>query len=86
MRILLKKSFMKRYQKLKKSDQGKVDHALKLFEQNPHDSQLKNHVLTGKLTGKRSIAAGFDLRIVFEMEENYMVVTMLGVGTHNQVY
>ncbi|MCC7197401.1 type II toxin-antitoxin system mRNA interferase toxin, RelE/StbE family [Candidatus Peregrinibacteria bacterium] len=86
MLIVLKKSFVKQYQKLQKASQSKIDNTLRLFEKNPHDPQLKNHALTGKLTGKRSISAGFDLRIVFELEGNYMIVTMLSVGTHNQVY
>jgi addiction module RelE/StbE family toxin len=86
MQIVLKKSFVKQYQKLQKANQNKIDNTLRLFEENPHDPQLKNHPLIGKLAGKRSISAGFDLRIIFELEGNYMIVTMLSVGTHNQVY
>lgn len=86
MKIYFKKSFIKQYQKLQKSHQTKIDRALKLFEKNPHDPTLKNHALLGRLAGKRSIAAGFDLRIVFEVEGDYVFVMMLAVGTHNQVY
>ena len=86
MHIYFKKSFVKQYQKLQKSHRAKVDRALRLFEKNPHYHLLKNRALTGKLAGKRSIAAGFDIRIVFEMEEQYVTVTMLAVGTHDQVY
>lgn len=86
MRIYFKKSFIKQYQKLQKTHQSKVDQALKLFEKNPNNPILKNHALAGRLSGKRSIAAGFDVRIVFEMEGHYVTVTMLAVGTHNQVY
>ena len=86
MKILFKKRFVKQYQKLKKSDQNKVDHALKMFEKDPCDARLKNHALIGKLSGKRSISAGFNLRMIFELEGDYVVVIMIGVGTHNQVY
>lgn len=86
MQIYFKQKFIKQYQKLKKTDQAKVDFTLKLFEKNPYGSKLRNHPLQGKLIGKRSISAGFDLRIVFEMQQDYLVVIMLGVGTHNQVY
>ena len=86
MKIFFKKSFVKQYHKLKKIDRLRVDNALVLFEKNHFDPSLKNHALTGKLAGKRSIAAGFDLRLVFEMQGNYVTVIMLGVGTHNQVY
>lgn len=74
MKIYFKKSFIKQYQKLPKSARAKIDHTLEIFEKNPHDPKLYNHPLTGKLAGKRSIAAGFDLRIIFEVEGNYVVV------------
>lgn len=86
MQIIFRKSFLKQYQKLNKQDQVKVDHTLVIFEKSPFDPKLKNHALTGKLTGKRSISASFDLRLVFEIEGEYLIVIMLGVGTHNQVY
>lgn len=86
MQISFKKSFVKQYHKLQKSDQTKVDNALVLFEKNPVDPKLKNHALIGKLLGKRAISAGFDLRLVFEVKGNYVVVTMIAVGSHNQVY
>lgn len=86
MQIFFKKGFIKQYQKLKKSDREKVDSALEVFEKNPKDVQLNNHALIGKLQGKRSISAGFDLRIIIKVEGDYVIVTMLAVGTHNQVY
>lgn len=86
MQIYFKKSFVKQYTKLQKNYRIKVDEAILLFEKNPHDPLLKNHALTGKLSGKRSIAAGFDLRIVFVVEGDYAVAIMLAVGTHNKVY
>lgn len=86
MKLIFKKSFVKQYQKLSKINQSKVNETLLLFEKNPFGPNLKNHLLKGKLEGKRSISAGFDLRIVFEVKNNYITVIMLGVGTHGQVY
>lgn len=86
MEIIFKRKFLKQYKKLRKSDQKKVDDALELFGNNPFEPKLKNHALLGKLDGERSISAAFDLRIIFETYDNYLVVTMLNVGTHNQVY
>lgn len=86
MRIYFKKSFLKQYGKLQKVIRPKVDDTIRLFAKNPHHHALKNHALAGKLIGKRSISAGFDLRIIFEVKGNYIVVIMLAVGTHNQVY
>ena len=86
MKIYFKKNFIKQYARLQKQGRAQVDKAIKLFEKNPRDPFLRNHALLGRLTGKRSISAGFDLRIVFEVDGDYIVVIMLAVGTHNQVY
>ena len=43
MQIFFKKSFVKQYHKLNKSDQGMVDSALVAFEKNPKETQLNNH-------------------------------------------
>lgn len=81
-----KKSFIKQYKKLSHEKQKKTDDAIVLLKQNPFDERLRNHALTGKAKGQRSISAGFDLRIIFEVEGNYIVVIIIAVGTHNQVY
>jgi addiction module RelE/StbE family toxin len=86
MQFVFKKTFIKQYYKLSKSDQKKVDQALLLLEKNPQDPKLKNHALIGKLEGKRAIAAGFDLRIILEVENEYLIVIVLAVSSHNQVY
>lgn len=86
MQIYFKKTFLKQYKKLQKRHRENVDQAIERFKENPHDPSLKNHALVSKLLGKRSIVAGFDLRIIFEVEGDYITVIMLGVGSHNQVY
>ena len=84
--IIPKKSFLKDYAKLSVPQREKVDFALRSFLKSPQDSVLRNHALKGKLAWKRAIRAGFDLRIVFKVEGDYVRVLMLSVGTHNQVY
>ena len=84
--IGFKKSFIKRYAKLRAVDRDKVDNALRLFEQSPNSPVLKNHALNGVLAGKRSIRAGNDLRLIFEIEGDYVLVVFIDVGSHNQVY
>lgn len=84
--IVAKKRFLKAYAKLKASQREKVDLALRSFLKDPKDPILRNHALKGTLVGKRAISAGFDLRIVFKVEDDYVRVLMLTVGTHNQVY
>lgn len=86
MQIVFKRTFVKHYSKLSKSDRVLVDNSLKTFAENPFNSTLNNHPLRGKLKGKRSISAKFDLRIIFEEKDGYALVIMLAVGGHSRVY
>ncbi len=86
MEIIYHKNFDKAFVKLTPKQQMKVDETITIFIQNPFDSQLRNHALHGKETGKRAISAGGDLRLVFEEGNNYQTVMFYRVGTHTQVY
>lgn len=78
--------FAKRYDKLPRKIQKKVDVVLEKFRKDPFDDTLKNHALKGPMADKRAIYVSGDLRIIFEEYDNYILVIMLDVGTHNQVY
>ena len=67
-------------------DRERVDRAIEIFRSNPRDPRLLNHPLEHGLKGKRSISAGYDLRIVFTVEGNYVSVILLDVGSHSRVY
>lgn len=86
MKIYRHKKFKKQYQKLSPVLKDKTDATLKLFAKNPFNMVLKNHSLSGHLTGKRAISVTGNLRIIFEEYNNYTVVLMLNTGTHTQVY
>lgn len=86
MTIRYHKRFRKQYRKLDKRLQKRVDKTIERFRRNPFDPDLDNHPLKGKLKGQRSISAAFDIRIVFEEYDNYTVVIMLKVGSHEEVY
>ena len=53
---------------------------------NPYDKDLYNHPLKGDKRGKRAIAAGNNLRLVFKEQNEYVKILFLSVGNHNQVY
>ncbi len=78
--------FKKSYKKLPIKIKKKVINTIKQFKINPQNPILKNHKLHGELIGKRSISVTGDVRIIFEEYENYTVVLMINVGSHNQVY
>ena len=86
MKIDFHKDFEKGFLKLTLNQQKRIDQALEIFENNPHDPQIKNHPLQGDQKGRRSMAAGGDLRLVFRVENSYERVIFLSVGTYNQVY
>lgn len=90
MRIVFKKSFTKRYQKLKQGEKNRINATLKVFSQNPFEPILYNHPLQkgGKIKNDnlRAIAAGGDLRLIFQEFEDYIEVVFIDVGSHNQVY
>lgn len=66
--------------------QDKVLDALTVFQDNPFDPHLKNHPLVGKLAGQRAFSVTGDLRVLFEEYDTYVLVLLLDVGTHSQVY
>lgn len=86
MLIKYHKYFERRFIKLQPRFKHKVIATIKCFSKNPHAPQLRNHALAGRLAGQRAISVMGDLRIIFEEHDNYTLVIMLDVGTHNQVY
>ena len=86
MRIVLQKSFRKSLERLTPKMRDKVRAAIYKFRSNPFDPTLRNHPLKGSMVGRRAFSVGGDMRIIFKEYENYTMVLMLDVGSHNQVY
>ena len=86
MKIINQKKFINGNLRLQPRIQKKVDAVVKKFHENPFHPSLKNHPLKGKQNDKRSISVTGDMRIIFREYNNYVIVLMLDVGTHNQVY
>jgi len=86
MEVRYARRFQKQLAKLQKHEKIAVADTIVAFGKNPFDPKLKNHALKGTMKGKRSLSAGFDLRIIFEEHDGYTVVIMVAVGTHQKVY
>ncbi len=86
MKIVFAKRMTKQYEKLSEREREHVDEAIALFRKNPFAAALRNHPLKGTQKNRRALSAGFDLRIIFEEHDKYMLVIMLAVGTHEEVY
>ena len=86
MEIQYHKDFLKRFEKLDEKHKNKVVKTIERFSKNPLEQSLKNHQLKGALRHFRAISVTGNMRIIFEQFDNYTLVVMLDVGTHNQVY
>ena len=86
MELYYHRRFRKQFQKLDSKLQKRCTKALEQLKNDHHNPHLRNHPLHGDMSGRRSISVGGDLRIIFRETNNYQYVTLLDVGTHNQVY
>ncbi|MEX1048580.1 MAG: type II toxin-antitoxin system mRNA interferase toxin, RelE/StbE family [Akkermansiaceae bacterium] len=86
MRIDSHKSFLKAYARLSLTQRRAVDDALMRFKNDRTEESLHDHALKGKMKSLRSFAASFDLRVIYREEGGFIMVVLIDVGTHNQVY
>lgn len=63
----------------------KVSERLKLFNEDPTNPLLKDHVLSGKKSHLRAFWITGDIRIVYLPISNEHAL-LLDIGSHNQVY
>jgi len=85
MRIVFNAGFIKKYKKLRISDQSRFRERLKIFQKNPFDHILNNHGLKGNYTGYRSINISGNMRVVYKLKEPDIYVFMT-IGTHSELY
>ena len=85
MKIVFHKNFEKRYLKLSKPLKLKIKENNILFAQDPYHPTLNNHPLNGKYLGYRSINVTGDLRIIYKLLNNE-VVLFSEIGSHALLY
>jgi addiction module RelE/StbE family toxin len=86
MEFIYTKSFRKAFTNLNERQQAAVQNALESFQNDRTLPALRDHALKGKLLGLRSISAGWDLRIIYREQDNFVTVILLDAGGHNQVH
>ncbi len=84
-RIEFTKSFTKQFKKLRDNQQERFYERLELFKKNPQDRVLRDHALKGKYKGFRSIDIEGDLRALYYVKNDVIVVFAI-IGTHGQLY
>ncbi len=62
-----------------------VDKKIILFKHKPEDARLKNHRLTGKMSGQWAFSITDDIRIVYKIIGKN-TVRFLAIGPHQKVY
>ncbi len=60
--------------------------AITLFTDQPFDSRLKTHKLSGRLKGLWAFSIAYDCRVVFKFLEEGKTVLLIDIGTHDEVY
>lgn len=86
MKLIFHREFKKSLKRLSSRHQAKTFEVIRRFASNPHDPILKNHPLTGRMQGLRSISVTGDYRIIIEEIRGGIIVILLDIGSHDQVY
>lgn len=77
-------TFKKNFKRLPKKTKQAAYQKEKIFKQNPFDSSLKTHKLTGKLKNYWSFSIDYHYQIVFRFLKKNEIL-LVDVGTH-EVY
>jgi addiction module RelE/StbE family toxin len=76
------KKFIRRNSNLKK----KIADVLIQLEKDPFYPKLKLHPLKGKLAGLHAVSITFNYRLTFIIQIAPKEITLMDIGTHDQVY
>lgn len=87
-KISFSTSFKRAFKKLIKGNANlkeKFWQKVEIFTNNPFDSSLKTHKLSGKLQELWSFSIEYDIRVIFYFEDNQSII-FVDIGSHDQVY
>jgi addiction module RelE/StbE family toxin len=79
------KSFIKQFKQLRQNQQQRFYERLELFKRDPHNRVLRDHALKGKYIGFRSIDIEGDLRALYYVKANVIIIFAF-IGTHSRLY
>ena len=85
MKVNFSRRFEKQRAKLPKLIKLKLSDRLRLFLNEPSHPFLRNHPLSGKYVGYRSINVTGDYRAIFYYESTD-IVRFIAIGTHSELY
>jgi addiction module RelE/StbE family toxin len=79
------KTFDKQYIRLNEKVKRQFKQRLELFTVEPFEPAMRNHALKGKYLGYRSIEVAGDIRALYTVKGNIVVIFGF-IGTHSQLY
>jgi addiction module RelE/StbE family toxin len=77
--------FKKQYKKLQKKFQEQFDERLQLFLEDPTLPMLRVHPLKGKFAGYWSLNINGDIRALYRLDGETIIVFAL-IGSHSELY
>ena len=83
--IQFSNSFVKQFKKLPASQQTQFYNRLLLFKADPSARALRDHALKGKFVGYRSINITGDVRALYYVQQDVIVIFAF-IGTHSKLY
>lgn len=84
MKASYSKNFLRQYAKLSPKIRQKVDERILLWQNEPLNSQLRDHQLKGRYKQYRSIDVTGDFRALYALNGDEAIFYI--VGTHSQLY
>ena len=82
MKILYYSKFPREFKKLPSEIKQLSAEREKIFRENPFDSRLKTHKLSGELKGFWSFSVDYSYRIIFEFADDG-IVRFYSIGNHD---
>jgi addiction module RelE/StbE family toxin len=83
--IRFHRQFEKRYKALRGNQKEKFKQRRNILLEDPFHPLLNNHPLRGKYHGYRSINIGGDLRAIFKVQNEDMLI-FVDIGPHARLY
>lgn len=84
-RIDFTKNFTTQFESLLPNQKQRFYTRLEIFKQDPYDRTLRNHALKGKYLGYRSIDITGDLRALYYIKGDTIIIFGF-IGSHSQLY
>ncbi|HLD70636.1 MAG TPA: type II toxin-antitoxin system mRNA interferase toxin, RelE/StbE family [Negativicutes bacterium] len=82
MKIIYSRQFQKEYEKLPALLKEKVEKKESVFRNNPFDTRLKTHKLSGQFEGFWSFSIDYRYRIIFELKGESSAIFHI-IGDHS---